>query len=180
MIHAVSLLVLEATLVLTVAENVSDCFPGLCPCTYHDTQCCCMQEIFHGKIECQLNGSFSRSGAFDCITYDRHFSAVVAGKCPYHYATDTDPNPVVYFPRELPEPQNLTEIMCARIRRTGTLCGKCDRTFAVSVNTYDFRCIPRKLYTSVSWVFYLLTRLGPLTGYAQCFEYKYKYRRIDE
>ena len=160
-----SLLLLEATLVMAVSKNGSDCFPGLHPCMYHDTQCCCMHDIFGGKVKCHLDGSLGRSGVFDCITYDKYFSAVVAGKCPYLYATETDPNHVVYLPRELPVPQNLTKIMCGRIRRTGTLCGKCDKTSALAVNTYNFRCIPRNSCTSVSWLLYLLTRLGPLTGF---------------
>ena len=137
-------------LLLSSAVTATPCFPGLYPCLYSKAECCCQHDIFgHGRVMCS-NGSLTISSEY-CrwVITCYHHDNVTFGFAPYHMNNSG----LV----DLSISCNLT---CAVVNRTDTLCSRCINHHAVSVNTYDLRCVHLE---ECNLFLTLLAVFGPLT-----------------
>ena len=141
---------------LTAADTL--CFPGLYPCDYHPEQCCCKKDAFSDSVKCSPDGSLSIPNSIGRRWFVTCYNGImVLWFSPYLRTNISDS---FILPREATDPCNLTQIVCEDINRKGTLCSQCVSGYAVSVNTYDLKCVPDK---ECNWFLTLLAVFGPLT-----------------
>ena len=55
------------------------------------------------------------------------------------------------------------DIMCAQNNRTGVLCGKCNSSFGISLNTIFFECISDEHCHSYNWLYFIMAHIVPVT-----------------
>ena len=135
-----------------------DCFPGLTYIAESDT-CMCMNEMLFGEgIMCQTSPG-KLSPFFFCITSDwEDPDQVVGGVCPYH-----PPKDQIVLPQLKPSQEEMNSLFCQDSNRSQTLCGKCADNYGLSINTYDFECLPSSQCKTENILLYLLSTFGPLT-----------------
>ena len=153
---------------LTCREKFAEsCPPGLfCE---HDGYCKCTQEYPHNNIiiiTCNGTRSFLINLDF-CATYNEDKSLVAIGSCHQYYernrsnsflAADSVYNPLPRYPEEL---NNMT---CNLMRRTGISCGSCrclPHHYPLAYS-YNLTCIPC-LHAHWNWFRYIMAAYLPLT-----------------
>ena len=55
------------------------------------------------------------------------------------------------------------QVMCKQVNRTGVLCGQCDDSFGISLNSLTFECIPDEHCHGYNWLFFIMAHLAPVT-----------------
>ena len=93
-----------------------------------------------------------------CIAYSRQYDMVVGGYCPYNTKQSYELNASYTSKSSFNE-----DIACADTNRAGVMCGKCNNSTAISINSFDYRCMNS---TSCSYynLFYVVgAELGTVT-----------------
>ena len=138
-----------------VNVTVLPCPPGMVQEGQGNETVCKCKGDYGGQILCYgaefraklLRGSWIGS-------YDDHEDLLV-GQCPYcSLITDQQ---YFYLPRHT---SNLTEALCGKINRKGSLCGRCKENYGPAITSGSFECVK---CNSTDWIFYLLTEFLPLT-----------------
>ena len=154
---ALRLALLSASLVCLTAAADTHCFPGLYPCDCNPKQCCCKHDAFGHLAKCFPDGYLmTRNHSGSIVTC--YNDILVLGFGPYLRKGST--NDSYILPQQGSDLCNLTQSVCKKLDRRGTVCGKCKRDYTVSVNTYDLKCVPDK---ECNWFLTLLAVFGPLT-----------------
>lgn len=93
---------------------------------------------------------------FNCVTRSNdNGSLLVMARCPYNQH-------VKLLLNDVPS-SNLSTQVCKNTNRKGYLCSKCKEGFGVSVNNYDYACVPCGKRVKYNWALFLLIELGPIT-----------------
>ena len=112
--------------------------------------------LFNGVVQCRKveNGTADEPflDPLYCVTAKNNGSSnsdFVAGRCPF---TGGFTQKSVLRG----EVSRLTDTVCGRFKRSGTLCGRCMNGYAVSLNTYDLRCVHKKNCKNSIWVIHFV------------------------
>lgn len=137
---------------VSAGRNVVDC---ICK-QYKETK-----RIFNGKVECSRHKhrALVEVDPLYCLTYDHITKDLVAGRC---ILTSR-------IRREyIKERENVTANDFIKGGPTcgdhsGTLCGDCNGSSALAINSYSFECMPRSECRAINWLLYFVETLVPLT-----------------
>ena len=154
-------LVLVAVLLLSAVQTAAtSCFPGLYQCVDSDEQCCCRHDSFGGRVKCSLNGTLTIPDEYKrwLITCYKD-NIVTFGFVPYDINTSSAAAGTLVLPQQWSNEH--CNFQCKHFNRNGPLCGKCMSGYAVSVNTYDLKCVPQQ--DCSNWSLTILAVFGPLT-----------------
>ena len=136
----------------TINATVFRCPPGMVDKNSPSCQC---GGSFGGILECNATSfrtKIQRGSWIGLYTY-RNVSAVVASSTPYF---DSSSKLFIELPRKTDE---LEKILCGKVNRIGTLCGKCAEGYGPSIRTLV--CV--HCDANYMWAFYLLSQYLPLT-----------------
>lgn len=130
------------------SDSISTCF-----C---DNEVKAKRNIFGGVVQCLANQTASVIPLYCVTTFDGNHSMYVAGRCPFagSYLNGTRLEGMI---------ANLTESMCAKSKRIGTLCGKCRENYSLSLNTPDLQCIEKAKCRHYYWAVYFITEFAGVT-----------------
>ena len=115
----------------------------------------------HEIVKCGKHNTFSVLNGY-CLTMDENTDTSEAGQCLYNDLTHDDLGLYTYLPRNNSE---LKDYMCNRqvkLKRTGTLCGKCQDGYYPLAYSFDMTCVQCPNGKSNWWKFVLAAFL-PLT-----------------
>ena len=116
-----------------------------------EEQCVCEGNVsddetsFAGIVHCTGN-STSHLVVPECVTVDyRNKTNIVAGSCLHVYSHHSSVKHFLDHTTILPSSKSdLTEWMCGRSNRTGTLCGMCDNNSVININSVYLDCVHHK------------------------------------
>ena len=143
----------------TLRINVMNCPVGFRPVSCENEHsvgqtcnCICIHNV--SGLSCDDNTKEAHLHRYNCITHSsNNDSLFTITRCPYNNQLH------LLLPRNS---SYLNERVCRKARRTGYLCSECMKGHGVSVNRYDYSCVPCK-DKKYSWALFLLIELGPIT-----------------
>ncbi len=144
---------------LACSEEEDGCPPGMF-CNNGSCECGVYPNKF---ISC--NGTSSSVLRYNCVTFDKSKNLTVVGSCMHSMKTDkfrhNYSGDVLYH--QLPKNVNeLDDIMCAPLNRTGLQCGRCQPGLYPLAYSFSMACVPCP-NAHWNWFRYIMAVYLPLT-----------------
>ena len=140
----------------SVQSNNISCPPWFEP--FNDT-CKCGESI-NGIVNCNELLQESAILSCYCMTYDESTGTAV-GACMYNCVNSKDFEYTLY--RTMPKTvEELNDVMCGHLNRSGQLCGECKTDYSPPVYSYDLQCTMCS-DDQYSWIKYVAIAFVPLT-----------------
>ena len=103
-----------------------------------------------------------------CIAYYPSMNTtsvpLYGGKCPSISIMNDNNSLGFVLPEKITDVSTFNEqVMCKQVNRTGVLCGQCNDSFGISLNSLSFECIPDEHCHGYNWLFFIMAHLAPVT-----------------
>ena len=139
---------------LLMCSESDSCPPGL---FCEEGTCQCADYYPHNIISCNGTSSSVLSGY--CATWDRDRNITLTGACIYNNHRIKD---IYYYRAVSPNVNELNDMMCKSLNRTGALCGKCLPHHFPLAYYFNLTCIPCP-HVGWNWFRYIMAAYLPLT-----------------
>ena len=146
---------------INLKVKARSCPPGFTHSTTNSSKCGCETKkvIFQGKVQCSSETfkSYLTPGYWIGEHPEYQDKTLAASLCLPDFCK-------VYYPIiRLNSISELDKLLCGRVNRTGTLCGKCMDGYGIAVNSRTHRCVPcDSVNITANVVKYIMTIYIPL------------------
>ncbi len=149
---------------INIEVKLNPCPPGFTssPGRRRNARCICSLGNYGGQLTCHQENYTSRLANQFWLgpsPYDPNHTLVIAS-CPEGLCYSDLNESTLLLPNATHE---LNHHICGRMKRTGTMCGKCLRGYAPAVNSDTFKCVQyNDTNVAVHALFYILSVYAPL------------------